>query len=228
MAKGSGMIHPNMATMLAFITTDAAVDQGVLQELVSRAVDDTFNMITVDGDTSTNDMVLCMANGRAGNAPITRADEDGARALAGALQWVMGYLARAIARDGEGATKLVEIRVEGAPDREAARRIARSVAGSNLVKTAVHGRDANWGRIFCAAGYAGVDFDPDRVDIAIGDVQVAAGGQGLPFDEARAWEVLGEDDVVITLNLNAGTASAVAWTCDLSAEYIRINASYRT
>src|SRR5690606_36025396 len=146
--------------------------------ICTRAFDAIINLLTVGGETSTNDLVVCLANGRAGNAPITRADEDGARALAGALQWVMGYLARAIARDGEGATKLVEIRVEGAPDREAARRIARSVAGSNLVKTAVHGRDANWGRIFCAAGYAGVDFDPDRVDIAIGDVQVAAGGQG--------------------------------------------------
>lgn len=227
MAKGSGMIHPNMATMLAFVTTDAQVEPGFLQRLVSAAVDRSFNLVTVDGDTSTNDMVVCLANGCGDHPPIEPGTEE-AEAFAWALEWVMRHLARAIARDGEGATCLVEVRVVGAPDEETARRIARSVSGSNLVKTAVHGRDANWGRILCAAGYSGADFDPMRADLTIGDVLVASQGRGVDFDEAAATEALSGEEVHIILNLNSGSASATAWTCDLTSDYIKINASYRT
>ena len=226
-AKASGMIHPNMPTMLAFLTTDAAVEPADLQGLVSALVDDTFNMITVDGDTSTNDMVVCLANGQS-LGPTLRPGTAGWEQFKEALRWVMTYLAKAIARDGEGATKLVEIRVQGAPTRADARRIARSIAGSNLVKTAIYGEDANWGRIFCAVGYSGVEFDPDKVDIYIGELQVAAGGQALPFDEAKASEILRESDVQITVDLHQGSGEATAWTCDLTYDYIKINASYRT
>lgn len=227
MAKGSGMIHPNMATMLAFVTTDAQVEPDLLQTMVSQAVDRTFNLVTVDGDTSTNDMVVCLANGAADHPPIAP-DTQEAEAFAWALEWVMRHLARAIARDGEGATCLVEVQVTGAPDEAAARRIARSIAASNLVKTAVHGRDANWGRILCAAGYSGADFDPMRADLTIGGVLVASQGQGVAFDEEAAKQALIGPEVRIVLNLNSGLASATAWTCDLTADYIKINASYRT
>lgn len=227
MAKGSGMIHPNMATMLGFITTDAAVEPQVLQSLLSRSVERTYNRITVDGDTSTNDMVVLLANGMAGNDPI-RADDPELERFASALHYVNEQLAKAIARDGEGATKLVEIRVHGAVTEADAVRVAKSVAGSNLVKTAVYGNDANWGRILAAVGYAGVDLDPQRVDIAIGDVQVARSGAGIKFDEEKASAALRESEVVITVHLNGGGAHATAWTCDLTEKYIEINASYRS
>ncbi len=225
MAKGSGMIHPNMATMLCFLTSDAAVESRLLQQMLRRAANISFNMVTVDGDTSTNDMVFILANGAAGVAVAT--PEDIAAFQVG-LNAVCTELAKMIARDGEGAGKLIEVRVEGAGDENAARAVARSIASSNLVKTAIHGEDANWGRIFCAAGYAGVPFAPDRVDIFIGDLPVAAAGVALPFDEELARTILQGREVLIRVDLQAGAAAATAWTCDLTCDYIKINASYRT
>jgi len=227
MAKGSGMIHPNMATMLAFITTDAAVETGALQAVLRRSVDKTYNRISVDGDTSTNDMVVVLANGQAGHPPLAEDDPELER-FAAALDYVNGYLARAIVRDGEGATKLIEIRVVGAKTEADAVQVGRSIARSNLVKTAVYGEDANWGRILCAAGYSGVDFDPSRVDIYIGDLLVAQDGTGLAFDEDKAKEILRAADVTLTVDLKAGPAAATVWTCDLTYDYVKINASYRS
>jgi len=227
MAKGSGMIHPNMATMLAFVTTDAAIEPAALQAVMRRSVDRTYNRISVDGDTSTNDMAVIMANGLAGHEPIGLGDPD-LEVFAAALDYVNGVLARAIARDGEGATKLIEIRVVGVPTEADAVRIGRSISRSNLVKTAIYGEDANWGRILCAAGYSGVDFDPDRVDVYIGDLLVCKDGAGLAFDEQRAKEILKQSEVVVTLDLKAGGAEATVWTCDLTYDYVKINGSYRT
>ncbi|MCG0238605.1 MAG: bifunctional glutamate N-acetyltransferase/amino-acid acetyltransferase ArgJ [Firmicutes bacterium] len=227
MAKGSGMIHPNMATMLAFVTTDAPVAPADLQAALRAAVDRSFNMITVDGDTSTNDMVLALANGLAGGDPIAPGTDDWA-AFAAALEKLLVYLARAIARDGEGATKLLEVVVTGAADLEDARRAARAVAGSNLVKAAVFGCDPNWGRVLAALGYSGATFDPARVNLWLGSVQVMAGGAPVPFDEAAARQVLAQPEVTIRADLGAGEATATAWGCDLSYDYVRINADYRT
>lgn len=227
MAKGSGMIHPNMATMLAFITTDAAVDKGFLQESLKAAVDVSFNLISVDGDTSTNDSVIVLANGAAGGDVIT-AESEGASVFTQALTTVCIELAKMIAADGEGATKLVEVRVEGAKSVEDARDVVRSVTRSPLVKTAIHGNDANWGRILCAAGYSGAEFDPERASVYLGDVKVCENGVGLPFDEEAAAKVLRESEVVVRIDLGAGDAEATGWTCDLSADYVRINGGYRT
>lgn len=227
MAKGSGMIHPNMATMLGFITTDVAIEAKWLKKALVFAVERTFNMISVDGDTSTNDMVLALANGAAGNPVI---DGEGAEydAFCEALEKVCRELAMAVARDGEGATKLLEVQVHGARTDNDARLAARAVVSSSLVKTAVFGNDANWGRVICAAGYSGADFDPASVNIFIGDVQVATNGIALPFSEELASEVLSKDHVVIVVDFNKGTHQATAWGCDLSYEYVRINGSYRT
>ncbi|AGL00027.1 bifunctional glutamate N-acetyltransferase/amino-acid acetyltransferase ArgJ [Desulfoscipio gibsoniae] len=227
MAKGSGMIHPNMATMLCFITTDAAIDSGWLHKALTTAVERTFNMITVDGDTSTNDMVVALANGASGNRVINGEDLDYA-AFATALEAVCRKLAVAVAADGEGATRLLEVQVQGAATQLDARLVARAVASSSLVKAAVFGKDANWGRVLCAAGYSGAGFDPDAVDIYVGDVQVAKNGGGLPFSEERAAEVLAGDRVVFTIDLHNGDSCATAWGCDLTYDYVRINGSYRT
>lgn len=227
MAKGSGMIHPNMATMLCFITTDAAINSDLLQKALRVAVDQSFNMITVDGDTSTNDMVLVLANGQAGNAELTPDTED-YRIFCEGLREVCTALAKMIARDGEGATRLIEVKVTGAPSQEDARKAARSVAGSNLFKAAVFGKDANWGRILCALGYSGASFEPTKVDIFIGEVQVAKDGGAIPFDEDRAMEMLSQDPVAIFVDLKSGEAAATAWGCDLTYDYVRINGSYRT
>lgn len=226
MAKGSGMIHPNMATMLAFLTTDVAVDAVLLQEILSSVVAATFNMITVDGDTSTNDMVLLLANGASG-VKIERGREVVAQ-FHTALQELCTRLSRAIAADGEGATRLLEIRVEGARSEEDARKMARSIAGSNLVKAAVFGADANWGRIVCAAGYSGATFNPDGMDVFLGDLQVACGGRGIPFDEVVARQILRQPEISIRIRLAEGTGKAVAWGCDLSYDYVRINSDYRS
>lgn len=226
-AKGSGMIHPNMATMLAFLTTDAAVDPDYLQEALHRAVTQSFNMISVDGDTSTNDMVLVLANGAAGNKPL-QADDPEAPLFENALQSLCIQLAKDIARDGEGATKLIEIQVSGAKSDEDARTIARTVSRSNLVKTAIYGEDANWGRILCASGYSDAFVDPNRIDIYLGDIQVARGGEPCPFDEEKVSEILREPDVTVSIALGVGEHRATAWTCDLTYEYVKINASYRT
>ncbi|HEY8346656.1 MAG TPA: bifunctional glutamate N-acetyltransferase/amino-acid acetyltransferase ArgJ [Symbiobacteriaceae bacterium] len=227
MAKGAGMIHPNMATMLAFVTTDASIDREALQAALKQAVDKSFHMITVDGDTSTNDMVLVLANGLARNPRISAGTPE-YETFAQALEQVLIYLAKEIARDGEGATKLLEMRVRGAATVEDARRAARAVCGSCLVKAAVFGEDANWGRVLAALGYSGAVFDPDRVDLWLGDLPLMTAGRPVPFDEEAAARILKQETVVFTADLHAGEAEAVAWGCDLTYDYVKINGSYRT
>ena len=225
MAKGAGMIHPQMATMLAFVTTDAPVTQAVLRDVLHPVVERTFNQVTVDGDTSTNDAIMVLANAAAGGDPIQVGDDR--QAFADALETVCQGLAIDIASDGEGAQHLIEVRVTGAADDAAARAVARTVAGSSLVKTAVHGADPNWGRIAAAAGRSGVALDPDRMRICIGDIAVYEGAP-LEFDEARAQEVLRGASVPISVDLGAGSGGGTAWGCDLSAEYVAINSEYTT
>jgi glutamate N-acetyltransferase / amino-acid N-acetyltransferase len=226
-SKGSGMIHPNIGTMLAFLTTDAAVEKSCLQETLSRVTDRTFNRVTVDGDTSPSDMALLMANGAAGNEPLTL-DSPDYLIFAEAVEGVARTLAREIARDGEGATRLVEVTVEGAASEESAAALAKSVVGSNLVKAAVFGEDANWGRVLTAIGYSGEVFDPDGVELWFGPIKVFSGGEPVPHEDAEANATLAADEVKITVRLSEGDASATAWGCDLSYEYVRINGSYRT
>ena len=226
-AKGSGMIHPNMGTMLAFLTTDAAVEKSCLQETLSRVTDRTFNRVTVDGDTSPSDMALFMANGAAGNEPLSF-DSPDYPIFAEAVESVAQKLAREIARDGEGATRLVEVAVEGAASEESATALAKSVAGSSLVKAAIFGEDANWGRVLTAMGYSGEVFDPEGVELWFGPIKVFSGGEPVPHEEAEANATLAGDEVKITVRLGEGNASATAWGCDLSYEYVRINGSYRT
>jgi glutamate N-acetyltransferase / amino-acid N-acetyltransferase len=224
MAKGSGMIHPQMATMLAFLTTDAPVDAATLGSLLRPAVDRSFNQVTVDGDTSTNDAVFVLANGAAGGEPIVAEDRH---TFADALEAVCRTLAMAIAADGEGAEHLIEVRVNGAADDADARAVARTVAASSLVKTAVHGADPNWGRIAAAAGRSGVHLDPDRMRICIGDVAVYDGSP-LAFDEGRARRILRRARVPLVLDLMDGPGTGTAWGCDLSAAYVAINSEYTT
>ena len=226
-AKGSGMIHPNMATMLAFVTTDAAVEPSSLQAALRSAAQDTFNMVAVDGDTSTNDMVLAMANGMAGAAVLSTEHPEWEKFCAG-LQIVCGQLAKQIARDGEGATKLIEVWVKGAPSEVDAKKAAKAVILSSLVKSAIFGTDANWGRIVCAVGYSGASVDPDQVDIYLGDLQMMENGMPLKFDEDAAKAYLQESEIRITIDLKVGGAQAVAWGCDLTYDYVRINADYRS
>lgn len=227
-AKGSGMIEPNMATMLGFITTDANIDPTALTMLLRQVTDKTFNMITVDGDTSTNDMVLVMANGMAENECLHPEHKDW-QAFAEGLQYVAEQLAKAIARDGEGATKLVEVRIEGAETDEAARAIAKTVIGSSLVKSAIFGADANWGRIIAAVGRAGHPIRPDTIDIRIGEIIVLQQSVPQPVDEEAAERYLKESDTIeIVVNLHMGNRYAISWGCDLTYEYVRINAAYRT
>ena len=226
-AKGSGMIHPNMATMLSFVTTDANVDNGALNKALKNITNQTFNMITVDGDTSTNDMVLVLANGKAENEVLDENHQDWA-IFEDALAFVCEFLAKEIARDGEGASKLVEVQVNGALTDNAARAISKSIISSNLVKTAIHGSDANWGRIITAIGYSGQQLDPDKVSISLGSISVVENGIPVVFDEGKAKEYLLQDTVTIYATFGDGEGSATAWGCDLSYEYVRINASYRT
>jgi glutamate N-acetyltransferase / amino-acid N-acetyltransferase len=226
-AKGSGMIHPNMGTMLAFLTTDAAVEKSCLNETLSRVTDRTFNRVTVDGDTSPSDMALLMANGAAGNERLTL-DSPDYPAFAEAIEDVARTLAREIARDGEGATRLVEVAVEGAASEESAAMLAKSVVGSSLVKAAVFGEDANWGRLLTAMGYSGEVFDPAGVELWFGPIKVFSDGEPVPHEEAEANATLAAGEVKITVRLGEGDASATAWGCDLSYEYVRINGSYRT
>jgi glutamate N-acetyltransferase/amino-acid N-acetyltransferase len=230
MAKGSGMIHPNMATMLAFITTDAAVSPAVLQMALKKAVDISFNMISVDGDTSTNDMVSMMANGLAGNKILDCCDDDDADygEFTAALTQVCVSLAKQIARDGEGATKFLEINVTGAANNEDAKKVAMSVAKSPLVKTAFFGEDPNWGRIVCAAGYAGAEVDPEKISLVIGDVCIVKAGEGVASDEADLRKLMSAHDIAIMLDLNLGKGQATVWSCDLSYEYVKINGEYHT
>ncbi|MEK3880371.1 bifunctional ornithine acetyltransferase/N-acetylglutamate synthase [Paenibacillus sp. FSL M7-0420] len=227
-AKGSGMIHPNMATMLGFMTTDVLIDGEDLLSLLRTATNSTFNMITVDGDTSTNDMLVAMASGLAGNEKLTRLHADW-EAFAAAFTHVCQHLAMAIARDGEGATKLIEVQVSGAVHDEGAAAIAKTVVGSSLVKSAIFGADANWGRIIAAVGRAGVPVSPERVDIKLGEIEVLRGSRPVAFDEEQALHYLQKSDtVLITVTLSDGSGQATAWGCDLTYDYVRINAAYRT
>lgn len=226
-AKGSGMIHPNMATMLAFITCDAVISSQTLQKALSTLVETSFNQITVDGDTSTNDMVVVMSNGCSLNQEIQEGTEEYAKFVA-MLELVMTDLAKKIARDGEGATKLIQVDVTGASDDLSARMVAKSIVGSSLVKTAIFGEDANWGRIIAAIGYAGVDIDVDHIDIALEEIPVMSQSNPVAFDQEEMDEVMQQDNLTISVNLNMGAASGRAWGCDLSYDYVKINALYRT
>ncbi|MCM3759856.1 bifunctional glutamate N-acetyltransferase/amino-acid acetyltransferase ArgJ [Alkalihalobacillus oceani] len=227
-AKGSGMINPNMATMLSFITTDAVIEPPVLQQALSQITNQTFNRITVDGDTSTNDMVVVMASGLAGHDTLTPEHPDWS-SFYQALKQTCESLAKKIARDGEGATKLIEVQVNGALNDEEAGKIAKKIVGSDLVKSAVYGADANWGRIICAIGYSGCEINPETIDIAIGPIQTLQKSQPLVFSEEAATAYLqGEETVFINVDLHIGTGTGKAWGCDLTYDYVRINAGYRT
>ena len=231
MTKGSGMIHPNMCTMLGFVTTDAAIDKKLLQKALSAIVEDSFNMISVDGDTSTNDTYVVLANGLAGNTLIDSENEDYSR-FCEALRYVSIYLAKQMAGDGEGATALFECRVSGAENVSEAKKLAKSVIGSSLCKAAIYGHDSNFGRFLCALGYAGVDFDPEKVDIsyesAAGTISIVKNGMGTGYDEEEATKILSEDAVSVLVDMHRGEAEATAWGCDLSYDYVKINADYRS
>ena len=226
-AKGSGMIEPNMATMLGFITTDANIESAQLQKALSDITNQTFNAITVDGDTSTNDMVVVMANGLAGNEMLSPMHPDWENFYT-ALRLVAEDLAKSIARDGEGATKLIEVEVDGAASDEEARKIAKTVVGSPLVKTAVFGNDANWGRIIAAVGYSGATVDPDKITIDIGGATMVENGEPIPFSEEQLIEILKQQEVKIHVSLGVGEGHGLAWGCDLTYDYVQINASYRS
>ena len=230
-AKGSGMIHPNMATMLVFITTDCSISSDLLQKALSTDIADTFNMVSVDGDTSTNDMVCVLANGMAGNNEIT-AENDDYNTFMKALNTVTVHLCRCIAGDGEGATKLLECKVNGAKSKEIAKTVAKSVICSSLTKAAMFGADANWGRVLCAIGYSGADVDVNKIDVSFasakGEIPVCKNGAGIEFSEEIAKEILLEKEIDILVSLNDGEFSSTAWGCDLTYEYVKINGDYRT
>lgn len=230
-AKGSGMIHPNMATMLVFVTTDCAISSDMLTKALREDVKTSFNMVSVDGDTSTNDMVSVMANGLAGN-PMIESEGESFDAFCQALHGVTAYLCRMIAGDGEGATKLLECVASGAKDEETAKTVAKSVICSSLFKAAMFGADANWGRVLCAIGYSGADVDIHAVDVAFrsakGEISVCQGGAGVPFSEEKAKEILLESEIQILIELHSGTGTATAWGCDLTYDYVKINGDYRT
>ena len=231
MCKGSGMIHPNMCTMLSFVTTDLAIEKELLQEALRAVVEDTYNMISVDGDTSTNDTCLLLANGLAGNKKITEKDAS-YDAFVEALMEVNRTLAKMMAGDGEGATALFEVKVVGARSREEAKILSKSVITSSLTKAAIFGHDANWGRILCALGYAGVDFDPEKVDLWFesknGKIQIIENGVALDYSEEEATRILTSDAVTAICDMKQGDASATAWGCDLTYDYVKINADYRS
>lgn len=231
MAKGSGMIHPNMCTMLAFIATDAVISKETLQKALSEDVDDTYNMISVDGDTSTNDTVLLLANGMAENPEIIYGSEDYAK-FAEALHTINEYLAKKIAGDGEGAAALFEVKATGCESVEQAKKLAKSVVCSNLTKTAIAGHDANWGRILCAMGYSGAQFDPEKVDLFFeskaGKIQIIENGTAVDYSEAEATKILSESEVTAIADVKMGNKEATAWGCDLTHAYIEINADYRS
>lgn len=231
MAKGSGMIKPNMATMLSFVVTDANISKAMLNKAVKESVADSYNMISVDGDTSTNDTMICLANGAAENEFIDSENEE-FKVFKEALDFVNKELAKKMARDGEGATKLVEVEVVNAQDIESAKLCAMSVVSSNLVKAALFGSDPNWGRIVCAVGYSGGEFDPDKVDVhfrsSAGEIKVFEKGMNVEFNEEIASDILDQEKIVIYINLNQGEYSAKAWGCDLTYKYVEINGEYRT
>ena len=230
-AKGSGMIHPNMATMLVFITTDAAIAPEMLKKALSTDIASTFNMLSIDGDTSTNDMVTVLANGLAGN-PVIDADNDDFAVFMTALNTITVQLCRMIAADGEGATKLLECAVTGAKDEATAKTVAKSVVCSSLLKAAMFGADANWGRVLCAIGYSGADVDVSKVDVAFksdkGTITVCQNGAGVPFSEEVAKEILLQNEIEILVSVGDGDGAAKAWGCDLTYDYVRINGDYRT
>lgn len=230
-AKGSGMIHPNMATMLVFITTDTAISSEMLSAALKSDIQDTFNMVSIDGDTSTNDMVCVLANSLAGNEPITSQGEA-FDTFKSALREVNTYLCRAIAKDGEGATKLLECKVFNAKDKQTARTVAKSVVCSSLLKAAVFGADANWGRVLCAIGYSSADVDVNKIDVSFksqaGEILVCQNGMGVDFSEEKAKEILIKDEIEILIDLKSGSESAVARGCDLTYDYVKINGDYRT
>lgn len=231
MCKGAGMIHPNMATMLCYITTDCDIDKALLQKMTSAIVDDSFNMISVDGDTSTNDTALVLANGMAGNKKIT---EEGAdyNAFYEGLSYVFTELSKMIAGDGEGCTCLFEVQVKGATTKAEAKTLAKSIVTSSLTKAAIFGHDANWGRILCAMGYSGADFDPEKVDIFFkseaGELQIVKDGTATDYSEEKATEILSQNPVIAIADVKQGDASATAWGCDLTFDYVKINADYRS
>lgn len=231
MAKGSGMIHPNMATMLAFITSDVCIKRELLDEMLKQSIQTTYNMVSVDGDTSTNDTVIVLANGMAGNAEITEKNAD-YEAFKNALHTVNTKLAKDLVRDGEGATKFIEVNVIGAKTQQDAKTIAKSVVTSNLVKTAMYGQDANWGRVLCAMGYSGVNFDTKKVDIIYhsvkGSIDLMIQGSPIVFDEQKAAEILSEKEITVEIRIQEGNEKATAWGCDLSHEYVSINGDYRS
>ncbi len=230
-AKGSGMIHPNMATLLCFVTTDAAISCEALDKALKEVVADTLNMVSIDGDTSTNDMLSIMASGKACNKEIS-ADGADFEIFKSALNLVLTKVSKAIAKDGEGATKLMECIVKGAPEKQLAKSVAKSVITSSLLKAAVFASDANWGRILCAIGYAQGEFDINKIDVEIssskGCVVVCKDGTGVEFGEEKATEVLNNDEFTITVDMNSGSETATAWGCDLTYDYVKINADYRT
>ena len=230
-AKGSGMIHPNMATMLVFITTDCAISPEMLKKALSTDIQNTFNMVSVDGDTSTNDMVNILANGMAGNKLIDKEDENYAEFMK-ALNTVTVYLCQKIAGDGEGATKLLECKVTGSSDVATAKTVAKSVICSSLLKAAMFGADANWGRVLCAIGYSGAEVDVNKIDVSFrspkGTIDVCKNGAGIDFSEEIAKEILLEEKIEILVELNSGNESATAWGCDLTYDYVKINGDYRT
>ncbi len=230
-AKGSGMIHPNMATMLVFITTDCAISPEMLKKALSTDIKNTFNMVSVDGDTSTNDMVTVLANGMAGNEEIT-CDGEAFDTFMKALNTITVHLCRMIAGDGEGATKLLECQVNGAKSEDIAKTVAKSVICSSLTKAAMFGADANWGRVLCAIGYSGADVDVTKIDVSFisdkGEILVCKNGAGVEFSEEKAKEILLEKEIVTKIELNDGTSSATAWGCDLTYQYVKINGDYRT
>ena len=231
MCKGSGMIHPNMCTMLSFVTTDAAISKELLQEALSQDIQDTYNMISVDGDTSTNDTVLLLANGLAGNKEITEKNED-YHTFCRALKIVNETLAKKMAGDGEGCTALFEVKVVGAETKEQAKILAKSVICSSLTKAAIFGHDANWGRILCAMGYSGAQFDPEKVDLyfesAAGKMQIIKDGVAVDYSEEQATRILSEPEVTAVADIKMGDAKAAAWGCDLTFHYVKINADYRS
>lgn len=231
MCKGSGMIHPNMCTMLGFVTTDVNISKELLQEALSQDVKDTYNMVSVDGDTSTNDTVLLLANGMAGNPEITEKNED-YRAFCQALNYVNTQLAKKIAGDGEGATALFEVKIIGAESKEQAVTLSKSVVTSSLTKAAIYGHDANWGRILCAMGYSGAQFDPEKVDLYFesraGKIKIIENGVSTGYSEDEATKILSEDAVTAIADIKMGDCTATAWGCDLTYDYVKINADYRS
>ncbi len=231
MSKGSGMIHPNMCTMLAYICTDCNITKQMLQKAADIDIPETFNMISVDGDTSTNDTYLILANGLAEN-PVIDSEGDDFNTFLSALHYVNEYLAKHMAKDGEGATALFEVKIEGADTKENAKKLAKSVVSSSLCKAAIFGHDSNFGRFLCALGYSGASFDPEKVGIVYvsraGSIKVFDKGSKCDYSEEEATKILSEDEITVVINMNSGTETATAWGCDLSYDYVKINADYRS